>query len=330
MNILLIGGPDNPEASFLGGFGKKLEAAGLRVLDWWPISPGGRSALPAGCEGVVVIKTYVSHNQRDASAALAADAGVPWVCAPHQWAQALHLLERNGFLNHDALQEMAAADPAQLADPDSLPPGPGWVSATDAAAILGVDRSYLSYLSKHSKLPEPTASSAAQRGGRPANYWPEAAIEALLAERLAKDKPEPRHQAPRDAEDDNVAHALAPEPEAELTPVQDKPQTKLAWAELVFNTALEAMVNEAIDEATADLQAELAEARGQLQEMPRLLREVERAQKALDESTAKFDEVVALMEASKILTADIVKQRDRAERKLERLQKTLKDALGAP
>ena len=328
MNILLIGGPDNPEASFLGGFGKKLEAAGLRILDWWPASPGGRDALPAGCEGVVVIKTYVSHTQREAAGVLANEAKVPWACVPHQWAQALPLLERNGFLNHDALQEMAAADPAQLADPDSPPPGPGWISSADAAAILGVDRGYLAYLSKQSKLPEPTTSSAAQRGGRPANYWPETAIEALLAERLAKAKPE--HQVPRDAEDDNVAHALAPEPEAELTPVQDKPQTKLAWAELVFNTALEVMVNEAIDEATADLQAELAETRGQLKEMPRLLREVERATKALDESKVKLGELVAMVEMMKAAGDELTKQRDRAERKLERLQKTLKDALGAP
>ena len=338
MDILVAGGPDNPQTSFLVGFNRKLEAAGFNVLDWRTITTPATKPLPKGCEGVVIIKTYIDHKLSDGVMTMARAAGIPFASVSHRWTlaepvmRACHLLPPQGYWHDTAPEETATL----TSEDEAGPPGPGWMTTVDAAATLGVDRSYIKYLNEIGKLPPPTAVGGG-RGGKPANYWPEFAVEALLAERMAKEP----NRAPPPLHLDNVELALAPELEAELPhdagfgahelpPTQGEPRTKMEWAEMAFTAALEAMVNQAVEGATEALQAELAEARAALAGFTKLQQAAARALAAQTRAAEEMDKLHEAYRALKTLSDDVIKQRDRAERKLDRLQKTLKGALEAP
>jgi hypothetical protein len=97
--VLVIGGDEE----FINTvFRAKLAPHGIRIEWVWDRFSSPDYRVPKGCEGILIIKSAIGHGMADQAAAMARDAGVPWVRVEHRFSKALPLLRAVGMVEPKA------------------------------------------------------------------------------------------------------------------------------------------------------------------------------------------------------------------------------------
>lgn len=95
-NILVAGGP---RSLVFGNLSRNLNQYGLKV--GWHIDPDERNpqaVIPEGCDGVVLVRDFISHRIAFKVTDAAEKAGVPHVAISRKWSAALPILRMQGFI----------------------------------------------------------------------------------------------------------------------------------------------------------------------------------------------------------------------------------------
>jgi hypothetical protein len=93
--ILVVGG----DAVFVQNvFAAKLQEVGITVGWIWDRHMNPQYQVPPGCGGIVILKSAIGHGMADSAAAMARDAGVPWIRTEHRFSKALPLLRAAGMV----------------------------------------------------------------------------------------------------------------------------------------------------------------------------------------------------------------------------------------
>ena len=94
MKVLIAGGADS---LVWGNLRRKLQDHGLFIK--WHVEHDPLDDLPAGCEGVILVKDMIGHMLHDKAVALAKARGLPNARIIRKWSHALPLLRATGFIN---------------------------------------------------------------------------------------------------------------------------------------------------------------------------------------------------------------------------------------
>jgi len=92
--LLVVGG----DAVFVQNvFAAKLREVGITVGWIWDRHMNPQYKVPPKCGGILILKSAISHTMADNAAAMARDAGIPWIRTEHRFSKALPLLRAAGM-----------------------------------------------------------------------------------------------------------------------------------------------------------------------------------------------------------------------------------------
>lgn len=92
--VLVVGGD---EEFIWNVFRTKVAPHGIQVGWIWDRHTTPSYTLPSGCGGVIIIKSAIGHSMDNQAAAMARDAGVPFVRVEHRFSRALPILRAVGM-----------------------------------------------------------------------------------------------------------------------------------------------------------------------------------------------------------------------------------------